>query len=609
VNPNLSLKPASLADQLMAVDVFSNLLASIDPKQLGRRLTEQLRELTGARTVILIAHLGGKDDHGLMYACPARRNAMFTADELGQFHPDRTPGPLPRQTADFPPEHPLSALLLRVGVESLLRFPLHVGGELLATLLLLDLPGVDRIDETENIVRHLSPAMALALKNALAFERIEEQTRGLEHRVAERTADLEAANQSLSASRLAALNLMEDAVAAQQLAEQTTAELQLEVNERKQAEVALRESETKYRALVENAGEAIFVAQDGRVKFANPQTEKLSGYSREEIMSRPFVEFVHPEERDLVIARHTARMAGGGVPLPTVHRIIRRSGEVCWVEYSATLIEWEGRRATLNFLSDITERKRLEQEAKAMEAQLRQQQKLESIGTLASGVAHEINNPITGIMNYAQLIQDRLPSESPLTEFTGEIMRETQRVATIVRNLLTFARKEQHSSIPASIGDIVEDTLSLIRTLIRRDQIALTVNVPADLPDLKCRSQQIQQVLMNLMTNARDALNERYPGGDPDKEMRVEAGLIEKQGRRWIRVTVEDHGMGIPPAVRERMFDPFFTTKPRDQGTGLGLSISHGIVKEHHGELTVESEWGKFTRMHMDLPVDDGGNP
>ena len=109
------------------------------------------------------------------------------------------------------------------------------------------------------------------------------------------------------------------------------------------------------------------------------------------------------------------------------------------------------------------------------------------------------------------------------------------------------------------------------------------------------------------MTNARDALNERYPGHDPDKVINLEARLIEKEGRRWVRMTVEDHGVGMTPDVRERIFDPFFTTKPRDKGTGLGLAISHGIVKEHDGELTVESEPGRFTRMHVDLPVDSGG--
>jgi len=159
---------------------------------------------------------------------------------------------------------------------------------------------------------------------------------------------------------------------------------------------------------------------------------------------------------------------------------------------------------------------------------------------------------------------------------------------------------EEQASSPARLCDIVAATLSLIQTVIRHDQITLTVAVPADLPAIRCRSQQIQQVLMNLLTNARDALNQRYPGHDANKRVIVSARQLPKA---IIRLTVEDHGSGIPEELRTRIFDPFFSTKPRDQGTGLGLSISHGIVKDHGGELTVESEVGQWTRFHVDLPV------
>jgi PAS domain S-box-containing protein len=246
-----------------------------------------------------------------------------------------------------------------------------------------------------------------------------------------------------------------------------------------------------------------------------------------------------------------------------------------------------------------------EAERTRLEARLRQQQKLEAIGTLASGVAHEINNPITGIMNYAQLIADAAPG-SKAGEYAGEIVRETERVATIVRNLLQFARQEKPSHSRARVADILERTLSLLRAVLRRDQITLEVDVPEDLPSLKCRSQQIQQVLMNLLTNARDALNERYPGYHPDKTIRVTVRPFEQDGRRWLRVTVADQGNGIPGDIRERIFDPFFTTKPRDQGTGLGLSISHGIVKDHQGALHFETEPGVGTQFHLDLPADNG---
>ena len=209
-------------------------------------------------------------------------------------------------------------------------------------------------------------------------------------------------------------------------------------------------------------------------------------------------------------------------------------------------------------------------------------------------------------MNYAQLIKDRVGDDSAAGEFASEIIVETKRVANIVRNLLSFARQEKQSHSPACMADIVEDTLSLIRTVIRHDQITLKLDIPEDLPVVKCRSQQIQQVLMNLITNARDALNARYPGHDENKILSIKASQFQEEGKAWVRITVEDRGTGLSEETKERMFDPFFTTKGRNVGTGLGLSISHGIMKDHRGRLTAESKPDKYTRLHVELPTDNG---
>ena len=244
-------------------------------------------------------------------------------------------------------------------------------------------------------------------------------------------------------------------------------------------------------------------------------------------------------------------------------------------------------------------------EMKRGAASLSQSQKLESIGTLAGGVAHEINNPVNGILNYAQLILDKLGPDHEASEFAAEIGKETERIAAIVKNLLSFARQEKQSHSPARMCDIVESTLSLVRTILRGDQITLEVNVPEELPKIQCRSQQIQQVIMNLMTNARDALNEKYPKYDENKRISVSAHVFEAEGRQWLRTTVEDEGTGITEDVIARMFDPFYTSKSREKGTGLGLAISCGIVVEHSGKLRVESEVGMYTRFHIELPVID----
>ena len=245
-------------------------------------------------------------------------------------------------------------------------------------------------------------------------------------------------------------------------------------------------------------------------------------------------------------------------------------------------------------------------EKSLLQDELFQSQKLESLGTLASGVAHEINNPVNGIMNYAQLIIDELGPDSPVAPYAMEIEKETQRVATVVTNLLSFARQDKQTHECACVCDIVDDVLSLVRTVMRHDKITLKIDMPRELPQVKCRNHQIQQVVMNLLTNARDALNEKYPQPDERKQIWIHSRVLQKGGQPWIRTTVEDHGTGIKEEIRQRIFDPFFTTKPRDKGTGLGLSISHGIVKEHNGALSVESEVAQFTRFHLDLPVDQG---
>jgi len=257
-------------------------------------------------------------------------------------------------------------------------------------------------------------------------------------------------------------------------------------------------------------------------------------------------------------------------------------------------------------IEDITEKRELLEKNLGLEVRLRNQQKLESIGTLAGGVAHEINNPINGIMNYAQLIMDNPGSKETVLEFSNEILHKTDRVATIVRSLLQFSRNEKQQHSYSTIDDIVNSTTLLIKTVMKHDQINLIIEIPKNLPKIKCRNQQIQQVLMNLLTNARDALNERYTGYNEDKVIKVLCELYYKEKLSWIRVTVEDHGNGIDENIKSKIFDPFFTTKERDKGTGLGLSISYGIIKEHHGELACESEEGKYTRFHLDLPCDNG---
>ncbi len=254
---------------------------------------------------------------------------------------------------------------------------------------------------------------------------------------------------------------------------------------------------------------------------------------------------------------------------------------------------------------DITASERAREERERMEAQLRQSQKLESIGTLASGIAHEVNNPLTGMVNYAELIAMRVQDDQ-LRAFAEGIQEEGARVAGIVRNLLSFARQDSGETTAAAPARLVETTLLLVRALLAKDGVDLRVDVPDDLPCVACRPQQIEQVLLNLLMNARDAVNERFPGqAVPEKWIALRGRRVHDGGILRVRLTVEDNGTGIPEAIRERVFDPFFTTKPRDRGTGLGLSVSYGIVRDHGGRLWIESlsEPRGATAAHIDLPA------
>ena len=370
---------------------------------------------------------------------------------------------------------------------------------------------------------------------------------------------------------------------------------------------ALLESEKRFRLLVEGAPDAIFIQTGETFAYVNQAAVDFFGAEKpEQLIGTPVLERFHKDYHETIKERiYQLNVCKKAVP-PNEEVFLKMDGTPVYVDALAVPIHYNGEDGALVFARDITERKNLESSNRSMEAQLRQQQKLEAIGTLAGGVAHEINNPINGIMNYAQLILDDVQENTNEAEFAREIIRETERVSVIVKNLLQFSRQEKQAHSYANVYDIIGQTISLIKTVIKKDQITLNVDLDNGLPDIKCRSQQIQQVLMNLLTNARDALNEKYPDYSENKIICVTCSQFANEGRRWIRIVVEDHGNGIPKVLEEKIFEPFFSTKPKDIGTGLGLSISFGIVKDHHGSLNIDSREGEYTKFILILPVDNG---
>ena len=382
-----------------------------------------------------------------------------------------------------------------------------------------------------------------------------------------------------------------------------------DITERIKSDQALSESEQKFRMLIENAPEAIYIHSQGRLVFLNPAAVQMFGAENEAQLIGMSAEKLFSPMQLPHLQKHREQLyeLKKRIPFQT-EQLIRIDGSTIDVEMSAIPISYNNTPSAIVFARDITDRLKFEKSQQALEAQLRNQQKLEAIGTLAGGVAHEINNPLSGILNYAQLILDELPIDTSSAVYASEIIHETERISEIVKSLLQFSRQEKQSHSYASIYDIINHTILLIQTIIKKDQIELILDIEENLPDIKCRSQQIQQVLMNLLTNARDALNEKYPKFNENKIILLSCRQFTTDGRRWIRIFVEDRGNGIPVELREKIFEPFFSTKPKELGTGLGLSISFGIVKDHHGQIRIESEPGKYTGFIVDLPVDNGWN-
>ena len=227
-----------------------------------------------------------------------------------------------------------------------------------------------------------------------------------------------------------------------------------------------------------------------------------------------------------------------------------------------------------------------------------------AIGELAAGVAHEVNNPITGIINFAQLLLDDSEKDSLQAELLDRIVNEGERIALIIKNLLSFARESENSSEPLELVQVIEDSLSLVQHQFKKDGIKITTDFSSEPCKIHGNFTQLQQVVLNLLSNARFALNERYPKKSPGKKLQITCyPFIKEEGEQVVQICIEDSGTGIPQGILNRLFDPFFTTKPSGKGTGLGLSISYGIIQNHGGTIKVDSIMNKYTKMIIELPL------
>ena len=371
-------------------------------------------------------------------------------------------------------------------------------------------------------------------------------------------------------------------------------------------EEALRNSEQKYRSLVDNATEAILVAQNDRFQFVNRYFIGLmNGYTEEELTSIPFTDLIHPDDRALVHGNYRRRTEGGEVPKRYSFRVLPRDGTVKWVEVNSVLIEWRGKPATLNFLVDVTENRRTEEERGRLQAQLLQAQKMESVGRLAGGVAHDFNNMLSVILGHAEMALDLVEPDQALHADLLEIRKAATRSTDLTRQLLAFARKQIVAPKTLDLNETVESMLKMLKRLIGED-IDLAWKPCALACPVLMDPSQIDQILANLCINARDAI-----AGvgrivmETDSMSFDEAYCADHDDYvpgRYVMLAVSDDGCGMDKETLDKLFEPFFTTKELGKGTGLGLATVYGIVKQNNGFLNVYSEPRRGTTFRIYLP-------
>ena len=271
-------------------------------------------------------------------------------------------------------------------------------------------------------------------------------------------------------------------------------------------------------------------------------------------------------------------------------------------EYSLTVVPVEQGPKDKDLILVIA-RKLTQDEVRKVES-IRTAQ-LAAIGELAAGVAHEVNNPINGIINFAQLLYDDCPEDSQQARILKRIVQEGERIAAITYNLLSFARENENEQTIVDLNEVVWDSISLVEHQLKNDGIHIITDLFQPSTLIIGNHLQLMQVVLNIISNSRFALNERYREPSPDKQIHFSSKVVEIDGRNYCRLVVRDHGTGIPQGILDKLFDPFFTSKPAGKGTGLGLSISYGIVKNHNGILRVDSILNKYTEMIIEIPASE----
>lgn len=390
------------------------------------------------------------------------------------------------------------------------------------------------------------------------------------------------------------------------------AKLLEEIRERKRIEDRLRASEKLYRSIVENShGGIVLIGDDYRIIYGNSEMSRITGYTPEESIGMDFREFIEGSDRELVEGRYVMRRSGKQVPQRYEFNVLQKDGGTRRVEIISTvMMDSTGEKKTIAQILDITEQKQAKQEKIELAMQLQRAQKMEALGTLAGGVAHDLNNILTGLVSYPELLLMDLPDDSPFRKPILTIQKSGERAAAIVQDLLTLARRGVSSTEVVNINHIVQGYLKspeFENLKLHCPKAQVETGLDPDLLNILGSRVHLSKTVMNLISNAAEAM----PDGGKIS-ISTENRYIDRPIRGYDQVaegdyvifSISDTGIGIAPVDLERIFEPFYTKKVMGRsGTGLGMAVVWGTVKDHNGYIDVESIVGQGTTFSLYFPV------
>jgi two-component system NtrC family sensor kinase len=462
-------------------------------------------------------------------------------------------------------------LMRELGFRSEMVVPLLARGRALGTITFVRTTSQAYEPADLALAEELAQRVAIAVDNIRLYRQAQRVNADLEQRVTSRTAELQASH----------------------------TRLEQEIAERLHAEQALRRSEEHLRSLIENASDIIAILDaHGTLRYVSPSVERILGYTPKSVLRKRVNTIVHADDVTQVLTTFQALLGRPGAMGSATFRLRHQDGS--WRIFEAigkNLLDEPAIGGFVVHTRDITERKRAEEQLQQQQEALAQSEKLAAMGSLLAGVAHELNNPLAVVVMEANLLSEE-SAGGPLAEHARKITQAAERCVALVQNFLALARQHPPERVQVPLNALIAEALELLAYPLQVDNIEVSLHLANDLPPLWADPNQLRQVLINLVTNAHQALRETSPPRQLTLSTHTDAA------RAHVLLSVGDTGPGIPLDIQTRIFEPFFTTKPVGVGTGLGLSLCRGIIEAHGGNISVQSHPGHGANFLVTLPLE-----